>query len=161
MTASTKIKHFTDGSLLGTDGAAHSMTIPLGQGDIKIDGLSADQVDIKAYQVRGILTSLRKGEQTFPTVSFSAALADLSSAADDTACDFLLKRNKYSGNTSTSASLGDVYTVDLTFTIEATALDGADHTVAMTDVHIEAAIAEGEPNTLSFQGTIYGTVTFT
>jgi len=165
MAASTIIKHLTDGSLDISDGTTPtpvSLSIPFTIGDFSLSGLSKDQTDVKAYKPRGSLQSIRQGEDTEPTGSFSCQVADYSDGTDGTVFDFVMGAGSYSGNASTSADIGDVYTCDLVWTVEGTDLgDAADHTLTLTDCHIVMDVGEGEPNTLSFSFTCYGTVTAT
>jgi len=166
MTASAIVKHFTDGVITVADGTGSPVTlvVPLSVGDLSISGLAKDAKAraTNVYEVRGAVSSLRRGAREYPTVSFSAQLADLSDATDQTLVDFLKKTGSYAANISTSVAAGDVYTVKITLTIEGTDLgDSADHTIVMNDVDVRFAIAEGEPNTVTVEGTIYGNVTFT
>lgn len=166
MAASAIPKHFTDGQITLADGNGTpvTLTVPLSTGDLSISGLGKDPKAraTNVYEARGAITGLRRGAREYPTVSFSAQLADVSDATDQTVIDFLLKRGSYASNTSTSVAAGDVYTVKITLTIEGTDLgDSADHTIVMNDVDVRLAIAEGEPSTVTVEGTIYGNVTFT
>jgi hypothetical protein len=165
MPASTILKHLRDGKLTikdGTTPAAVTLEIPFTLGDFKLDGLSADQREVKRYKVRGTLQTLRKGEDKQPTGSFSCALADYSDAASQTIYDFVRKEGSYTANLSTSSEMGDVYTVDLVWTVEGTDVgDPSDHIITCEDCDIEMALAEGEPNSASFSFTVNGTVTLT
>lgn len=162
MAASVIPKHFTDGSLVLTDGAANSLTVPLCNGDISASGLQEDQKQVNVYEARGVLTGLRKGAPQYPEISFTAQLADVSDGSDTTLIDFALRQNSYSGNTSTTTAKGDVYTLDATLTIEGTDFgDSADHTLTWADVHLVLEISEGEPNTISVTGTVYGSTSYT
>lgn len=164
MPASTIIKHFTDGSLTVKDGTGTPVTlaIPFTMGDFSISGLNQSLRATNVYETRGVLVGLRKGAKSFPTGSFSCMIADYSDATNQTAIDFLRKTGSYSANISTTAALGDVYTVDLVFTVEGTDLgDSADHVITLEDCDCSIDISEGEPNTLSVSFTIYGAVSMT
>ena len=155
--ASTIVKHFTDGSIEFADGTATpvTLTLPFSQGDFSVSGLQEAQRAVNAYQSRGSLHTVRKGEKTFVTGSFSAMLADVSDSSAGNAIDFCLKQNAYSGNTTTLGS-GDLYTVKVTLTIAGTALgDAADHTIVLDDCAISMDVSEGEPDTISFSFTSY------
>ena len=163
MALSTVVKHFTDGSITLKDGTGSPVTlaVALSVGDLTISGLETNTLGraTNAYETRGVLRSLRRGARVYPTVSFSCQLTDITDATDNTLFDFLLKRGSYASNVSTTATTGDVYTVDVVFTIEGTDLgDGSDHVITLEDVHFTSDLAEGEPNTISASGTIYGTV---
>jgi hypothetical protein len=162
MAASTVIKHLYDGSITledGTTPTAVSLSIPFTVGDLSLDGLMESQRAAQAYQTRGTLHSVRLAAREFPSVTFSAQLADLSDGTDGTLVDFALKQASYSGNVTTLTG-SDVYAVKLT--VEGTDLgDSADHTIEMDDVHVTVAIAEGEPDTVTISGTVYGAITMT
>ena len=94
-------------------------------------------------------------------MTFSAQLADISDGTDGTLIDFALKQASYSANESTLTG-SDVYAVKITLTVEGTDLgDAADHTIELDDVHVTVAIAEGEPDTVTISGTVYGSITMT
>ncbi len=90
----------------------------------------------------------------------SLMVPDVSDGTNVTPLDFIRKKGAYASNVSTTTALGDVYTIDIVLTIEGTDLgDAADHTFTLEDVDCRADFAEGEPNTLTINGTIYGTIT--
>jgi hypothetical protein len=74
MAFDTVVRHDTDGSITLLDGTGTPVTIvvPFTQGDLTIDGLSKDLREVVAYQSRGTLHSIRYGDKTFPTVTFTA-----------------------------------------------------------------------------------------
>lgn len=164
MAASTIIKHFTDGSLVVKDGTGTPVTlaIPFTMGDFSLGGLTQALRATNVYETRGQLVGLRKGAKAFPTGSFSCMVADYSDASDRTLLDFLRKNASYSANISTTTALGDVYTVDLVFTVEGTDLgDAADHVITLEDCDCSMDLSEGEPNSLSVSFTVYGAVSMT
>jgi len=157
MAVSTVIKHFTDGTISLEDGTGTpvTLTVPFSQGDFSISGLQESQKAVNVYQSRGTLHTLRKGEKTFVTGSFSAMLADVSDSSAGALLDFVRKTNAYSANASTSGS-GDVYTIKITLTIEGTDLgDSADHTIVLDDCACTADVSEGEPDSISISFTSY------
>lgn len=91
-------------------------------------------------------------------MSFSAMLADVSDGTAGTLIDYCLKQGSYASNVTTLTG-SDVYAIKVTLTIEGTDLgDSADHTIQMDDVHVTVAVAEGEPDTVTISGTVYGSV---
>lgn len=164
MPASEIIKHFTDGSVTVKDGTATAvtLTVPFTAGDVAISGIAADALGraTNAYETRGVLVGLRRGAREYPTFSMSVMVADLSDSSNTTILDFIRKKGAYAANKSTTEAKGDVYTIDIVLTIEGTDLgDATDHTFTLEDVDCRADFSEGEPNTLTINGTIYGTVT--
>jgi len=162
MAASTVVKNMNDGSMSLADGTATPVThtVDFDVGDIQLSGLAETLQEVVAYESRGVLKSVRHTTRTYPTFSASIMMTDVSDDVDATVIDFLLKQNSFSANASTIA--GGVYCVDITFTVEGTDVgDDEDHTIVLEDVHITLAIAEGDPNTITLEGTVYGTVTMT
>lgn len=157
MAVSTVIKHLTDGTIELADGTATpvTLTVPFSQGDFSISGVQEGQKAVNVYQSRGTLHSLRKGEKTFVTGSFSAMLADVSDASAGNLLDFIRKTNAYSGNASTLSG-GDCYAIKVTLQIEGTDLgDSADHTIVLDDCICTADVSEGEPDSISISFTSY------
>jgi hypothetical protein len=164
MAASTVIKNLNDGSVTVEDGTGSpvSLSVPFTVGDVSIDGLGPQQNEVTAYETRGSLNTVRHTTRTYPTVSFSAQLADYSDGTDGTLVDFCLFQASYSANVSTLGANADVKTIKLTLTVEGTDHgDSADHTIVMDDVYVTVAVAEGDPNTVTISGTIYGSVVMT
>ena len=165
MAASTDVvKHLYDGTVTLADGTGTPVTLDVqwSQGDTGISGLAAVQRDVIAYQTRGALHSVRYGARNFPTVSFSFMFGSFTDATDSAPLDFLMFTNKYSANISTINSPGEVHGLKITLTVEGTDLgDASDHTIVLDDVHCTFDISEGEPNTCTVNGTVYGSVTRT
>ena len=160
MAASTVIKHVTDGSITLEDGTGSPVTlvVPFTSGDLSVDGLQNSLRAVQAYQTRGTLHSVRLAAREFPSMSFSAMLADVSDGTAGTLIDYCLKQGSYASNVTTLTG-SDVYALKVTLTIEGTDLgDSADHTIQMDDVHVTVAVAEGEPDTVTISGTVYGSV---
>lgn len=160
MAASTVTKTLYDGTITledGTTPTAVSLTVPFSVGDFTSDGLREAMRAVQAFQTRGVRHSIRKTTREFVTFSFSAQLADLSDGTDGTLADFMLKQGSYASNVSTTSTDGDVYTVNVILTVEGTDLgDAADHVLTLPDCDAVLSIAEGEPDTVSISGTVYG-----
>jgi hypothetical protein len=82
------------------------------------------------------------------------------SASANNIQDAILKKGAFSAAVSTYAASADVYTLDLVFTIEGSDFgDSGDHTRTYEDVECSIAFSEGEPNTFTVSGTVYGAIT--
>lgn len=159
---STFVKNLNDGTINLADGTGTPVTldVPFSTGDLKISGLSETQQNVSRYETRGQLNTVRHTSRTYPTGSFSFQLAEFSDATVGTVADFVLKRNKYSGNASTLTS-GDVYCIDITLTVEGTDHgDSADHSVTLTECDCTFEFAEGDPNAGTVNFTCNGSVNF-
>jgi hypothetical protein len=164
MAASTVIKNLNDGTITLEDGTGSPVTlvVPFSVGDFSLDGLAATLNEVTAYETRGTLNTVRHTARTYPTLSFSMQVADYADGTDGTVLDFVRFANSYSANVSTLGANADVKTVKVTLTVEGTDHgDAADHTIVLDDVHVTASSSEGDPNTVSISGTVYGSVAMT
>lgn len=161
MAASTIIKQDTDGTITLLDGTGSPIThaVPFTQGDLSIEGLGPALREVVRHETRGTLHSVRYGARTYPTISFSAMVADYSDGTDQTAVDFILKNGSYSSNVSTLGSGAEVYTFSVQLDIEGTDHgDAADHQIVALNVDGTLSVTEGQPNTISFSGTVNGAI---
>lgn len=171
MAISNVVKNFRDGTILLQDGTGTPLdvTIQYENGDFNLSGLTGvggtTAYDHTVYLDRGELNigGIRKTNRTFPTFSFTAQFTDLSDATNETLPDFILKTGSFASAVSTLGANADVYAVDITWTIEGTNFgDATDHVVSLSDCVITGlSIAEGDPNTFSIDGVVYGTIALT
>ena len=164
MAASTVIKNFRDATVVFADGTTPtplSLTLALESGDFAITGLSESNTEATAYLDRGELGSVRKSSRSFPTFSVSCHMADLSDASDKLIWDAINKTGAFALAVSTITG-SDVYGLKITLTIEGTNFgDAADHVLTMSGCHCTIDFAEGDPNSFTINGTVYGTITAT
>jgi hypothetical protein len=164
MAASTVIKNFRDGTIKLDDGTTPTpitLTIPLDVGDFSISGVNQGNTEATTYLDRGELGSVRLTNRSFPTFSFSAHMADLSDATDRLLWNAINKDGAWSAALSTIAG-GDVYGLKVTLTIEGTNFgDTADHVLVLNGCHMSIDFAEGDPNSFTINGTVYGAITAT
>jgi hypothetical protein len=63
---------------------------------------------------------------------------------------------------STGGTASDVYMLKVTLTIEGTNFgDSADHVMILNNCHLAIDFAEGDPNSFTLNGTVYGAITAT
>ena len=164
MAQSTTIKNFRDGTLTFTDntGTPLSMAIVYEAGDFSIDNLNEGLVETTAYLDRGEFATLRKTNRVFPSFSFTAHMTDLSDATDKLLYDLARKTGAWASAVSTLGANADAMTYKLTFTVEGTNFgDSADHTMVLNDCRITLSFSEGDPNSFSVSGIVYGAITAT
>ena len=164
MAASTVIKNLNDGLINVADGTGTPVTLdaPFTTGDLAIAGLSEQFNEVAKYETRGTFNTARHTARVYPSGSVTFHIADYSDAADTTLIDFVMKQNSYSANISTLGANADVYTIDLTLTVEGTDHgDSADHTIVLTDCVVTLDMSEGDPNTGTISFECLGTVTMT
>tara|TARA_R110002020_G_scaffold40153_3_gene118893 strand:- start:518 stop:1003 length:486 start_codon:yes stop_codon:yes gene_type:complete len=161
MAISSVVKNFRDGTLTIEDGTGTPLDVVVQYeaGDFSLSGLTAGQKEVTTYMDRGDLCSVRQTSQTFPSLSFSAHLSDLSDASEETLPDILLKQGSKSSAVSTLGATADVYTVKLTWSIAEPG--GAAHTVVLDDVYCSLDMSEGDPSSFSISGTVYGSIVMT
>jgi hypothetical protein len=165
MAISSTIKNFRDGVLLIGDGTTPTpidITIQYEAGDFSIDGLNEGLVETTAYLDRGVFATLRKGNASFPTFTFSAHFTDLSDSTSKTIYDVVRKTGAFASAVSTLGANADAMTYKLTWTCEGTNFgDSADHVLVLNDCRLSVSIAEGDPTSFSVSGTVYGAITAT
>lgn len=164
MAVSSVVKNFRDGTILIEDATATplAVTVQFEGGDFSITGLNQSNTEATTYLDRGDLGSVRKTSRTFPTFSFSAHMTDLSDATDKLLYDAVNKTGAFSAAVSTGGTASDVYMLKVTLTIEGTNFgDSADHVMVLNNCHLSIDFAEGDPNSFSLNGTVYGAITAT
>tara|TARA_R100000655_G_scaffold65227_1_gene103724 strand:- start:1277 stop:1762 length:486 start_codon:yes stop_codon:yes gene_type:complete len=161
MAISSVVKNFRDGTLLLEDGTGTplAVTVQYEAGDFSLTGLTSGQKEITTYMDRGDLASVRHTNQTFPSVSFSAHLTDISDGTELTLPDIILQRGAFGSAVSTLGANADVYTLTLTWTVVEPG--GASHVVVCPDVALSIDMSEGDPNSFAISGTVYGTIALT
>lgn len=162
MPASTVIKNLNDGSLVIKDGTGTpiDVTIKFEDGNFSISGLAAKMNEVVAYQTRGAFSGLRHTARTFATFTFTAKMSEFTSATDNSLTDAILKNGAFNSGVSTSGANADVYTTDLVFSVEGTNFgDSSDHSFTLEDCYCTIDFSEGDPNTFSVSGTVYGAIT--
>lgn len=165
MAVSSVVKNFRDGTILIEDGTTPtpiSLTVQYEAGDFSITGLNQANTEATTYLDRGDLGSVRKTSRTFPTFSFSAHMTDLSDATDKLLWDAVNKTGAFASAISTGGSASDVFMLKVTLTVEGSNFgDASDHTLVLQNCHLSIDFAEGDPNSFSINGTVYGAITAT
>jgi hypothetical protein len=164
MAQSTVIKNFRDGTLVFADNTGAPLTLPIvyEAGDFSIDNLNEGLVETTAYLDRGEFATLRKTNRVFPSFSFTAHMTDISDATDKLLYDLARKTGAFASAVSTLGANADAMTYKLTFTVEGTNFgDAADHTMILNDCRITLSFSEGDPNSFSVSGIVYGAITAT
>ncbi len=150
-------------------GGAESYTVSFEAGDVSI---TLPSRAVSNFKDRGRTTtppSLRYGDDTEGSISFSAYLRDLTDGAAAALSDILAT---LSGNASgyvgsnwestmaSSAGAGDAEVFSIGFKLTITnAGDGSDtHGIAFNYIVGTGTLAEGDPDTFSFSGSIYDPV---
>jgi len=161
MPISSVVKNFRDGTITLSDATTPtplSVTVQYEAGDFSITGLSQGNTEVTTYLDRGDLGSVRLTSRTFPTFSFTAHMTDLSDATNKTLWDAVNKTGAFA--TAISGITGsDVYGLKVLLTVEGTNFgDATDHTLELSGCHLTIDFSEGDPNSFSLNGTVYGTI---
>ena len=164
MPISAVVKNFRDGTITLADGTTPtplSVTVQYEAGDFSITGLSEANTETTTYLDRGDLGSVRKTSRTFPTFSFTAHMTDLSDATNKTIWDAVNKTGAFAAAVSTITG-SDVYGLKVTIDVEGTNFgDPTDHQLQLNGCQCTVDFSEGDPNSFSINGTVYGTITAT
>ena len=165
MPLSSIVKNFRGGTILMQDGTATPITLTVAyeSGDFALSGIMQGQMEVAMYLDRGDLGSLRKTSFVPATFSFTAHMTEISDATNRNLMDIVGKTGAFSAGVSTFGAATDaVWTIDITWTIEGTdAGDASDHVVALAKCHCKIDAKEGDPNSFSISGTVYGGITLT
>lgn len=161
MPISSVVKNFRDGTITLSDGTTPTpltLTVQFEAGDFSISGLNQGNTEATTYLDRGVLGSVRLTNQTFPTISFTAHMTDISDATNKTLWDAVNKTGSYASAVSTIGS-SDVYGLTVKLVVEGTNFgDATDHEITCVGVHLSIDFAEGDPNSFTLNGTIYGAI---
>ena len=158
MPISTILKTKRDGTLLFEDnGATNSFTVVFEAGDLSIDIPQETIVNTLDRGRLGATPSLRYGDDQPITGSFTAHLRDLSDASYATLEEIVMQSGDVGSNWgSTMGANGEVFTLDLTWTIEGTDHgDSADHAIKLPFTVVRGGFAEGDPNVVNISFTSY------
>jgi len=113
---------------------------------------------------RGVITTVRKGDDEPITGSFSAFFRQFTDASEaGSVIDFITKDGNYSGNTGTTGTVYvEHYCIDIKYECAGTSFgDDADHSATLSQSVCTFSFAEGDPSAFTINFTCYGGVTFT
>tara|TARA_R110000823_G_scaffold249323_1_gene372740 strand:- start:213 stop:719 length:507 start_codon:yes stop_codon:yes gene_type:complete len=164
MAVSTVVKVRRDGEITLTDGGAVALVISYEDGNFSANNLAADE-DRVVIRDRGTIVGLRKGDDQVGTLSFTVHFREFTNASSDVLLDFLNGSQGVAGTptalTSTGGSGFEQFLCTAKLKIEGTDLgDGADPVATFSKVLFTADFSEGDPDTLSVSGEVYGGVVF-
>lgn len=164
MSLSSVVKNFRNGTIRIYDatGVPLDVTVEYEQGNFSISGLKRKLNETVTYLDRGELGSVRHTNRTFPTFSFTAHMTEFSDATNENLLDIIMRTagSAFASAVSTLGATADVYTLNVSLTVEGTDLgDASDHVLTLTNCELSIDFAEGDPNTFTINGTVYGTVT--
>jgi spore coat protein U-like protein len=144
-----------DGTISITNGDATTYTVSFENGDMSMNLDLAERIVI--YD-RGTIVGLRSGNDPVPSISFSVHLRELADSTEDTLLDFIYKTGNSSGATSTGGAGFEQFLCTVEFQANMSALSGSNTKVTFNKVLLFASIAEGNPDTISVTGEVYGSI---
>lgn len=141
---------FSDGVLTITDDGGNSATLQLSAGDTALSGLIASGRTPTIVQSRGRIVGARLGARAEPTITINATLSSPSDAFH------LLAWGKTAGFVSTTADIGDVASVDCSFSFN---YGAESRKIEMDDCYLQSFdVSEGDVSTVSMTFGIIGPV---
>ena len=155
MAESTVVAVPRDGTITITNGDATSYTVAYEAGDFNANFDKAERIVI--YD-RATIVGLRAGNDPIPSISFSCHHRELADDSEDTILDFVYKTNNSSGAASTGGTGFEQFLVTVVFQADMSALSGSNTKVTFEKVLLTAALAEGNPTSISFTGEVYGSI---
>jgi len=148
-------KNLRDGTLVLSDsGAANSITLACEEGDLRF----AESNAVINVLDRGDLSHMRQGDEVPVTLSWTLKFIELisSDTGIPTAYEAIKNIQAASGWTSTNTDGGDVFTLDMVFTISTPTATEKDEIITFANAHGAMEFAEGdEYNTLAFTGEAF------
>ncbi len=170
MAYSTVPKVRRDGVIQLIDGTGSPVTLDIAyeEGNFTFDKPGGG--DSPAAQTivrdRGVITTVRKGDDEPITGSFSAFFRQFTDASEaGSVLDFITKAGNYSANISTGttgAPYVEHYAINIKYEAEGTDFgDDADHSATLAKSVCTFSFAEGDPSAFTINFTCYGGVTFT
>jgi len=149
-------KNLRDGQLVIQDNAAvNTITLALEEGNLSFT-VTKNVIEVLD---RGVLSHMRQGDEVPVTLSFGIKFIEFYTSGDDeTLYEAVMNEAGGAAWISTNDDGGDVYTVDMLFTI-ATPTSGEEaEIITFTKVRGNFTFNEGdEYNTLAFDGTAFQT----
>jgi hypothetical protein len=164
MPISSVVKNFRDGLITVASGGGSpiTLTVQYENGDFSLSGSNQGNYEHTKYLDRGELGSIRKTNRSFPTGSFTAHLTDLADATNNTLWDAVNKTGSFSAATSSLGANSDLWTLNITLTIEGTQFgDATDHVLVMNDCRCSIDVAEGDPDSVTLNFEVLGSITAT
>ena len=155
MAESTVVAVPRDGTISITNGDATTYTVSFENGDMSMNLDLAERIII--YD-RGSIVGLRQGNDPVPSISFSVHLRELADSTEDTLLDFIYKTGNSSAATSTGGTGFEQFLCTVEFQANMSALSGSNTKVTFNKVLLFASIAEGNPDTISVTGEVYGSI---
>ena len=158
MSESLIVKTKRDGVLVFKDlAAANTYTVAFEAGDLNISIPGPSVISPLDRGSLGSPPSLRYSDDAPITGSFTAYLRDLGDAGYSSLSE-IITQTGHVGTTwvSTMGALGEVFTLDLEWTIEGTNHgDASDHVLTLPFCVVTGSLSEGDPNQISISFTSY------
>jgi len=155
MAESTVVAVPRDGTISITNGDATTYTVAFENGDMSMNLDLAERIII--YD-RGTIVGLRQGNDPVPSISFSVHLRELADSTEDTLLDFIYKTGNSAAATSTGGTGFEQFLCTVEFQANMSALSGSNTKVTFNKVLLFASVAEGNPDTISVTGEVYGSI---
>ena len=159
MAVSTVIGTKRDGEIRIEDlSPTYALDISLDIGDFTFEEPKADRIVIRD---RGAIAGLRKGDDAVGSLSFSVHFSEFTNATAQTLMDLIYQRNFSSGAVSTGGNGFEQYLVNVKYTCDKTALgDSVPATGRFNKVLLFASFTEGDSDTMTITGEVYGTYVY-
>lgn len=161
MALSTFVKDNCQGRLYLVRGATE-LLVPFDNGDLSIEGINRTLNEVLKFEGRGKIQGTNLGARMYPSISFTAKIAEFTNVTAGVITDFLNRSNGYSAVVSSEGTNHPVDTIGMRYEIEGNSFgDDADSTVTLARVAYTYGISEseGSPTTISISGEVLGAIT--
>jgi len=146
---------FIDCSLVASDGTGTPVTATLAlfNGELSLSGIAQNGQQVTVIESQGSVVGARRGARSIPTLTVGAYL----STPNDALRSLVL--GETGSTTSTTAAIGDAFTVDLALGLNIT---GETRTITLKDcVCVNCEISIGDPSTASLEFKCLGAIKMT
>ena len=158
MAVSNVVKTYRDGNIRLAGGSGATLDISLDVGDFSFSEPKAGRTIIRD---RGSISGLRSSDDEVGECSFTVHFREFTDAAASNVYDFIYHRASASAYTTVGTAGFEQFLVDIVYTANATAMSGGTHTVTLNKVLLTASFSEGQPDSISVTGEVYGTYAYT
>ena len=145
-----------DGTIVIQDntGTPIVVTVAFEDGDFSFDELAEGYVDTIVLKDRGTPYTMRKSEGQTPGFTFTAHATDFTDATEKTLMDVCLKKGTYAAGVSTLGATADVWTVQVKFTADTSAIGGGADSVTFKKCRLSCSFSEGTPGKFALKGVV-------
>lgn len=153
------VKSDIEGQITLENGSGDILIADFDNGDIAISSIKPVLNETEKYERRGRLKSVGVGARIYPSLTFSAMIAQFSDAVADVITDFIFFQGKFLGKQSTLGPSHPEKAIKVTYDIDGVSFGGENSQVVCNDCVPRGDFAEARPSAMSFSMEVLGAIT--